>query len=152
MKFLNISNHPSANWPKEQFEAAASWGEVVDIPFPNVPTGIDRGNLRGLVKSVVSQVYRLGCPDDGREDESAVAKVMVQGEAVVSAAIAFALTVSQYKVVAAKTERVAIQNGDTKTSVFKFAGWREYEFFRFSPEDAEVEARYPANVARVMED
>ncbi len=35
--FLNITNHPSANWPKEQREAALAIGrEIVDIPFPEI--------------------------------------------------------------------------------------------------------------------
>ena len=32
--FLNLSNHPSANWSQEQTEAAMRlYGEIVDLPW-----------------------------------------------------------------------------------------------------------------------
>ncbi len=38
MAFYNITNHPSAKWSADQLAAASELGgEVIDLPFPNVP-------------------------------------------------------------------------------------------------------------------
>ena len=34
---VNVSNHPSAKaWPKNQLKAAEKYGEIVDLPLPNL--------------------------------------------------------------------------------------------------------------------
>ncbi|WP_407445922.1 hypothetical protein [Fibrobacter sp.] len=34
--FFNLSNHPHTNWGNTQLKAAHKWGEIIDIPFPDV--------------------------------------------------------------------------------------------------------------------
>ena len=39
--FINLSNHRSENWGNDQIEAASRFGEIVDLPFPNVEPGME---------------------------------------------------------------------------------------------------------------
>ena len=40
---LAFMNHPRANWSQEQISAAYEYGEILDIPFPEVdPHGDER--------------------------------------------------------------------------------------------------------------
>ena len=34
--FVNYSNHPSSAWSSDQIAAAHKYGDIIDIPFPNV--------------------------------------------------------------------------------------------------------------------
>ena len=34
--FINFSNHPSVRWSAEQTAAAIEFGDIVDVPFPDV--------------------------------------------------------------------------------------------------------------------
>jgi len=39
---INLSNHPSGNWPAEQIQVAqAQYGRVVDMPFPRINPSMD---------------------------------------------------------------------------------------------------------------
>lgn len=38
--FINLTNHPSDKWSKEQLEAARKYGEVVELVFPNHRTNL----------------------------------------------------------------------------------------------------------------
>lgn len=35
--FINLSNHPHHGWQPAQLEATEHYGEVVDLPFPQIP-------------------------------------------------------------------------------------------------------------------
>lgn len=66
MKLINISNHNSSNWSKEQ---RAGFDEVVDIQFPNVPSN-------ATTKDVILIAYDL-LDKIPTEDEL---NIMLQGE------------------------------------------------------------------------
>ena len=34
--FINYTNHPSASWGEKQTDEAKKYGEIVDMPFPNI--------------------------------------------------------------------------------------------------------------------
>ena len=48
--FINLSNHPSNAWSKEQYEAASEYGEVVDIPFPQIEASSSEEDIENLVE------------------------------------------------------------------------------------------------------
>ena len=34
---INLSNHPKETWQEKQLQAARAYGELVDLPFPQLP-------------------------------------------------------------------------------------------------------------------
>ena len=34
--FINYTNHPSVSWGEKQTSEAKKYGEIVDMPFPNI--------------------------------------------------------------------------------------------------------------------
>lgn len=67
--FINFSNHPSARWSAEQTAAAIEFGDIVDVPFPDVPAGADTAAVSGLADEYCARILSL------RADA-----VLVQGE------------------------------------------------------------------------
>ena len=121
--FLNISNHKSASWSKEQLAAARELGgEVIDLAFPAVPSTATTKDVIAMAADLVNDVYVEG-------KQPIVA--MVQGEMTLTLALVSILREIGVKVVAACsdrcTEEVVKEDGTTeKRSVFKFVQFREY--------------------------
>lgn len=124
--FINISNHPSARWSKEQKEAAEQYGVVKDLTFPNIKPTLTSKNINELVNSIIGDVLTL--TNEFPEDN--ILTVMVQGEFIFTFRLVTELKKAGIKTVAAKTERRVIEkveDGITKSiSEFKFAGFMEY--------------------------
>ena len=38
--FVNFTNHPSGSWGAAQRRAAQVYGEILDLPFPDVPPAL----------------------------------------------------------------------------------------------------------------
>lgn len=53
---LNFSNHPYRIWSDAQKEAAARYGEVVDMPFPQIDPSVSTGQLRQLVDEYSARI------------------------------------------------------------------------------------------------
>ena len=47
-KFINCTNHPSTKWSETQLNAAKAYGEIIDIPFPNVAPEATTGEIHTL--------------------------------------------------------------------------------------------------------
>ena len=47
--FINLSNHPSAAWGADQLAAAAQYGTIVDVPFPNIDPTLSTEEVLRLV-------------------------------------------------------------------------------------------------------
>ncbi len=119
--FLNISNHPSSNWPKEQKEEALKFGEIVDYPFPNVSPYISAEEILQLADKIYSEVRDMS-----------PSCVMCSGEFTLCYSIVKRLRTDGFKVVAACTERIAREYIDKsgtikKESAFCFVRFREFE-------------------------
>lgn len=117
---INFTNHPSSVWGREQLAAAALWGDIVDIPFPDVPAAADENDIRLLADSCCAKLCGLD-PD----------AVLVQGEMSLSFAVAEQLCKNGITVLCAASERVCETsvNGDgstVKRSIFKFVRFRRY--------------------------
>lgn len=121
--FINLSNH--RNMGEAQLAAAESFGTVADYPFPNVPTNATVEEIGRMADKVVSDIettYGTG-PD---------ITVMVMGEMTLVYSLVARLQAKQIRCVVACTERKTVErqlaDGTIeKTSVFDFAGFREYE-------------------------
>lgn len=118
--FLNFSNHPSGSWDAKQVEAARRWGEIRDIPFPNVGAELDEAAVDEIAKSSLDQILVLR-PD----------VVLCQGEMTLTYRVVRGLLRAGIPVVAACSERVVREvklagGGDEKTSIFRFCRFRSY--------------------------
>ena len=118
--FINISNHPSNKWSARQLQAAlALASEVIDVPFPNVPSTASTEDGKALAEEVVSKV------------PSSASIALVQGEMTLTFSIVRQLQKRGINAVAACSERRSVEtvNQDgttTKTAVFEFTQFRSY--------------------------
>lgn len=122
--FINISNHPSIRWSDDQINAARAYGgQIIDLPFPNVPA--DETRVTGIAHFIVDSVYTV-CHGVEPKDVT----VMVAGELSVCYYAISSLLYRGFKVVVACSERVSEEqvqpDGTTKkVAVFKFVQFRE---------------------------
>ena len=47
--FINHTNHPSARWSAAQRAAAEGYGEIVDLPFPDIAPDWDEAAVARLL-------------------------------------------------------------------------------------------------------
>ena len=118
--FLNYSHHPSAAWEKRQLSAARQYGEIVDLPFPNVSPHANTDEIIETAKAQVQQIALMH-PD----------AVMCQGEMTMVYHVVRLLKEQHIPVLCACTERVSqeytLENGEKeKRSRFRFVQFRAY--------------------------
>lgn len=126
--FINLSNHPSDRWSEEQLKAAQAYGEIREIPFPNVdpesPAEVIQKQAEELVERVLDVLAALKSPDSDAVADADV--VMCQGEFTLCYRVVTILKEHGIRVVAACTERNVRMDGDQKISIFRFVQFREY--------------------------
>lgn len=116
---INLSNHPSCLWEERQFEAAKQYGEIVDVPFPQVDPGISREDILALADGCVHAIEEKA--------QGADVTVHVMGEMTLTYAIVARLKEMGIRCVASTTERhVELNDDGIKTSEFCFVRFREY--------------------------
>lgn len=123
--FINVSNHPSANWGAEQRIAAQQWGEIVDFAFPHVAPEADTKAVTALAETYYVRISEM-IPSG-----SAEAAIMVSGEFTFTYHLVTLLLQAGYRVVSACTRREAeeqtLPDGSSiKTARFTFVQFREY--------------------------
>ena len=57
--FLNHTNHPSSKWSVEQISAAKIFGEIVDVPFPNIPPQLDENEVKEIVAENLQEILNF---------------------------------------------------------------------------------------------
>ena len=58
--FINLSNHPSSGWSEEQLNAARAYGEIVDMPFPQVEPAATAADVHELAGELVAAILEYG--------------------------------------------------------------------------------------------
>ena len=58
--FINLSNHALQNWSLKQKEEAEKYGELIDLPFPNISPYADSVEIDRLVEKYFNKVYGKG--------------------------------------------------------------------------------------------
>lgn len=114
--FVNISNHPSAEWEDAQRQAALAYAPtILDIPFPAVAPSADPGAVATLRDALLEQV------------PAGTTHAMVQGEFTLAFALVRELSSRGILCLAATTEREVIDlaNGETQRR-FRFVRFRSY--------------------------
>lgn len=118
--FLNFSNHSSEGWGEDELAAARQWGEIRDLPFPNVAPELDEDAVAALARDCVRRILALK-PD----------AVLCQGEMTLCFRVTQGLLDAGVPVVAACSERIVTERqledgGYQKLSVFRFRRFRAY--------------------------
>ena len=118
--FVNLSNHPSADWSEEQKKAALAYGGIIDVPFPSVPSSCSDKAMQKLADKAVGAVGKAAYP--ARE-----VTVHVMGEMTLTYRIVNKLKARGIRCLASTSDRVAndLGNGE-KISQFHFVEFREY--------------------------
>ena len=115
--FINLTNHPSSGWSKEQLKAAQEYGEVVDFPFPNIEPFFTSNEVKELAEITVKKIMT----------HNAHPVVHIMGEMTLTYAIVSRLKTIGINCVASTTERLVKMMPDgKKVSEFKFVQFREY--------------------------
>ena len=122
LMFINISNHPYEQWDSDQKEAAAKYGECIDIPFPSVDEKGDEDYIAKLADDYLLKVLK----QIGKHNKKGIT-VHLMGEMTFSVALLERLKRNYIQCVASTSQRQALEIGNgKKESVFKFMKFRKY--------------------------
>lgn len=118
--FINHTNHPSSNWDEDQLKAAGEYGEILDVPFPNVDPELDTTEVMELVNNNFKEI-------SGKNPSC----VLCQGEFVYVYHMVQKLKAAGINAIAACSERNVKESVDesgnnVKTIIFSFARFRDY--------------------------
>ncbi len=121
---LNLSNHPISSWDSSQLLTAQEiYGTVTDLDFPKVRPEADEEEIDRLALKyfdVVSAHFDQ-CANDNCHNA-----VHIQGEFTFCFRLVNLLKSSGIECIASTTEREVRENGNQKTSTFKFIRFRKY--------------------------
>lgn len=114
---VNLSNHPKDTWSKEQLkEAKKMFGDVVDLPFPNIPPDLSESEVFELVNQSIQKVLEIN-PE----------AVHVMGEMNFTYLFVTIAETMQIPCYASTSERNVLMKKDgTKEVQFKFVQFRRY--------------------------
>lgn len=113
---VNVSNHPSANWPTEQLMyAQKDFPKILDIPFPTISPALTLEEMDKLIDEYARKVLALN-----------PAAVHVMGEMTFTFRLVNVLKAQGILCLASTTERIATVENGVKTSQFKFVQFRSY--------------------------
>lgn len=126
---INLSNHPSDKWGREQTSASIfEFQHTEDIPFPQIDPAATTNEVHQLAEEYVYRCLQLF--DDYalnvQQDEYNFA-VHIQGEFTFTYALVNLLKAEGVKCVASTSERKTIDLGNGKKELqFNFVQFREY--------------------------
>jgi hypothetical protein len=113
---LNLTNHPSPRWTEKQLSAANDiYGGVVDLPFPNIPSGATTEAVDALAEEYVQKVMA-----------AAPVAVLLQGEFTFVYALTARLQARGMTVVVGTSERNVEEREGKKIVQFNFVQFRAY--------------------------
>ena len=120
---LNCTNHPYEIWNKPQREAAAAYGDVVDLPFPAVDPHASPEELRRLVREYGRRIMALH-PDT----------VLAAGEFTFLFMLVDLLLRNRIPVICTCSGRMTRETknpdgSNSKEVLFVFEGFREYRYY-----------------------
>ncbi|EJF54117.1 hypothetical protein SapgrDRAFT_2458 [Saprospira grandis DSM 2844] len=114
--FLNLSNHPSSRWSGKQLTTAQQYGQLQDLPFPNIPPAATTAEVEEMAETYKNKVVQL-----------APKIVHLMGEMTFTACLARKLQAEGLQCVASTTERIVLEEEDgSKTVKFNFVQFRTY--------------------------
>jgi hypothetical protein len=118
---LNLSNHPSVKWQKNQYETAIKqYGSVEDMPFPQIPPEENTEGVKELAKQYAATITHKQLTTDN-------ITVHLMGEMTFVVALVGLLQKAGIEVVCSTTQRLVLEEKDgKKTMQFVFVRFRGY--------------------------
>lgn len=117
--FINLSNHPSKNWDKQQINAAKQYGEIIDIKFPAVDPNISEKDITTLSDKVVDNILS--------KYKNSHIYIHIMGEMTLTYKIVQRLKANDIVCLASSTDRIVEDVSDGEKLVkFDFVRFREY--------------------------
>ena len=118
---INLSNHPYAGWSQVQKEAACSYGECVDIPFPAVAPCASSAEIEASVAEYEARIMEYA-------DKSPVLTVHIMGEMTFCFSLVRRLKARGIRCIASCAKREVEEMDDERIkSVYNFIRFRDYE-------------------------
>lgn len=59
MVFVNCTHHAVKSWPPEQVSAAQEYGDIMEIPFPNVPATATAGDVHKMACDLLDRFVHM---------------------------------------------------------------------------------------------
>ena len=117
---LNLSNHPLSTWNVEQKEAAAVYGEIVELPFPAIDDTADTAYIQALANEYLCKIQAMG--------NNKNTTIHIMGKQTFLYSLLHRLQACGYRCIASTTKRnVEILPDGSEKKSFTFARFREYE-------------------------
>ncbi len=118
---INLSNHPSTNWLPKQKNAARKYGNIIDITFPNVPPEYGMADIQEMAVCLLQDIIELR---EQYSEESVTVHLM--GEQTLCFALLIRLKEAGISCLASATQRIAVEEGNIKKTIFNFVQFRSY--------------------------
>jgi hypothetical protein len=116
---INFSNHPSCSWLDEQLEAASVYGEIRDIPFPDVELEGDEAYIESLCREYTEKIIQAA--------QSETVTVHVMGEMTLTYRLVKSLQAKGIPCLASTTRRIVTDvDAGSKNVQFAFTRFRAY--------------------------
>jgi hypothetical protein len=113
---LNLTNHPSINWPSIQINTAISnFGSIQDLSFPAIPPEYTSSELDALVDTYLAEIVKLS-----------PSAVHIMGEMTFTHRLVNRLKSKGITCIASTTSRITEEVNGIKLSKFTFVQFREY--------------------------
>lgn len=106
-------------WEQEQLDAAAEYGSIRDIPFPDIDPSGDEQYIKEIADKASEEIFRLADTHD--------ITVHIMGEQTFTFLMVDRLLSKGIKCIASTTCREAEISDGIKTSTFRFVQFRRYE-------------------------
>jgi len=117
---INFSNHPSSSWPTEQKNAAAVYGQIIDLPFPYIDPEEDELYINQIAENYIRKINEM---QNNTKDKLVV---HVMGELTFVYTFVNALKKNGIICIASTTERISKEENGIKISKFQFKRFRKY--------------------------
>lgn len=119
--FLNLTNHPSALWRNRQLEAARTYGEIIDMPFPMIDETDDETCISALADEYLQKILDLA------KDKNVTVHLM--GELTFTFALLKRLQEHGIPCVASTSKRIVKEETAERKGevIFQFERFRRYE-------------------------
>lgn len=116
---INLSNHPHNLWDEKQLLAAKAYGDIVELPFPDIHPLWNEEDIERLSEDYAERVVAMGSPLQ--------LTVHLMGEMTFCYSLLRKLQKRGIRCIASCSQRnVAETPEGVKQVVFKFERFREY--------------------------
>lgn len=119
---INLSNHPSSAWAEKQLKTAEKkFGNVIDIPFPNISPFASSQQVYKKAKTYLNKITSLISKSKDKNNA-----VHLMGEFTFAFYLTQMLKQKKIPVVVSTTKRIVEEKDGKKVVTFNFVKFREY--------------------------